>query len=100
MPTSLSSDYSRNHAPPGDWLEDGFSSYFTTTHAQMFGAVMGLVRLRNRKMAYFDFRIRIITVCLLRMRIRRGALLKVLAFIGLRSVSVPINTHQFVRTFL
>ena len=63
-------------------------------------AVMGLVHFRNRKMAYFYLRIRIITVCLLRIRTRRGALLKVLAFIGLRSVFVPINAHKFVRTFL
>ena len=61
---------------------------------------MGLVRFRNRKMTYFDLRIRIITVCLLRIRTWRGALLKVLAFIGLRSVSVLINAHKFVRTFL
>ena len=61
---------------------------------------MGLFRIRNRKMTYFDFRIRIITVSLLRIRTWRGALLEVLAFVGLRSVSVPINAHKLVRTFL
>ena len=66
--------------------------------SQKTEAVMGLVRLRNRKMAYFCLRIRIITVCLLRIRTRRGALLEVLAFVRLRPVSVPINAHKFVRT--
>ena len=59
---------------------------------------MGLVRFRNRKMTYFYFRIRIITVCLLRIRTWRGALLEVLVFVGLRSVLVPINACKLVRT--
>ena len=61
---------------------------------------MRLVRSRNRKMVYFDLRIRIVTVCLLRIRTWRGALLEVLVFVGLRSVSVPINAHKLVRTIL
>ena len=65
-------------------------------------AVMGFVYLRHGKMTYFRlrYRLRIITVFVLRMQIRREVLLKVLAFFRLRSVSVLIKPYRSIRILL
>ena len=64
--------------------------------------VMGLVYLRHGKMANFRlrYRLRIISVFVLRMQIRREVLLKVLALFRLRSVSVLIEPYRSIRILL
>ena len=61
---------------------------------------MGFVYFRHGKMTYFRYRFRIITVFVLRMQIRREVQLKMLAFFGLRFVSVLIEPYRSIRTFL
>ena len=63
---------------------------------------MGFVYFRHGKITYFRFRyrLRIITVFVLRMQIRREVLLKVLAFFGLRFVSVLIKPYRSIRILL